>query len=112
MPSTLKWVDGSHTVLRAAINASSSGNNTVISAVASKQIVVISYDFVCAGAVTVTWESSGGSIIGGPQSYAANSGINGGENLHGHFETVRGEGLVLDLSGAVQVGGKLSYVLI
>jgi hypothetical protein len=44
----------------APINASASGDNTVITGVGGKRIVVLGYHLVCAGAVAITWKSSGG----------------------------------------------------
>lgn len=96
----------------AAINASSSGANTIVSAVAGKQILVLQYVVVVDGAVTITWESSGGTVHGGPMSFAANGGAAPPFNPVGHFQTIAGEGLVLFLSGAVQVGGHVQYVLV
>lgn len=103
---------GSGLVGSAAINASSSGNNVVVAAAdADARIVVLGYSLVCAQAVVASWESESGLVIGGPCSFGANGGISVEEAEHGHFATEPGEDLVLDLSGAVQVGGHLVYAV-
>lgn len=99
-------------IFRAPINASSSGNNTIVAAVTGKTIVVLKYKYIASGAVIATWESSGGTILDGPCSLAANGGAQEPHNDHGHFAAVYGEALVLNLSAAVQVGGSLVYCLI
>ena len=105
-------VDAFATPQRAQINASASGNNTVVSAVGGKKIRVLQFMVVCAGAVTTTWESSGGSVISGPSAFSQNGGAAPPYCPIGHFETLVGEGLVLNLGSAVQVGGHLIYVLV
>lgn len=105
-------VDAFTSPQRVDINASSSGNNTVVSAVANKKIRVLQFLMVCAGSVNCTWESSGGSTLSGPLPFAANGGTAPPYCPVGHFETVTGEGLVLNLGSAVQVGGHLVYVTV
>jgi len=94
-----------NTLLTVDINASSNGNNTIVAAVPGKKIAFLYGDLVCAGAVTVTWESGGGSILDGPKAFSANGGQIYPEVAHWHFLTLPGEALVLNLSGPVQVGG-------
>jgi hypothetical protein len=60
----------------------------------------------------MTWESSGGTVLDGPCSFGANGGAAPPYCEHGHFRTRKSEGLVLNLSGAVQVGGHILYGLI
>jgi hypothetical protein len=96
--------------LKADINASSNGANTIVAASAGMIVIALQPVIVCSGAVTVTWESSGGTIIGGPMSYAANGGYAPPLNPHGHFQTLVNEGLVLFLSAGTQVGGHLDYI--
>lgn len=95
----------------ATVNASSNGANTIVAAVPGKVIRVLNYVLVCAGAVSVTWESELGTILGGPMPFAANGGAAPPRDDDGHFDTVAGEGLVLFLSGGVQVGGHVKYVV-
>jgi hypothetical protein len=96
----------------AAINVSGFGDQTVVAAVATKIIKVISYTLVAAAAITVEWKSSGGTLLSGPMPLSANGGLGCGYSPVGHIETVAGEGLVLNLSvGGVTVGGHLVYIL-
>ncbi len=103
------WTEPFYT---AAINATLMGSNTVVAAVAGKRIAVVKYKRIASAAVTATWESSGGLVLDGPCALAANGGEAEALCLSGHFATVAGEGLVLYLSGATQVGGNLLYILI
>lgn len=101
-----------NTVVSAPVNASQAGANTIVAAVADRVIVVLAYKIICAGDVVITWESGGGSILDGPCSFSANGGESSPDSERGHFWTGRGEALILNLSGAVQVGGHLKYALI
>lgn len=94
------------------VNASSSGNNTAIAAVPGKRIVLLQGDLMAAGQVTITLQSSGGAVLDGPFTPAANGGKIYPESSYGHFSTAIGEGLVINLNGAVQVGGHLVYALV
>ncbi len=97
---------------QATINASGNGNNTLIAGVPGARIVVILGDLIASGAVTVTMQSSGGTVLDGPFSPAANGGKIYPDTERGHFATLTGEGLVLNLSGSVQVGGHLIYAVV
>lgn len=99
-------------IQRSAINVSSSGLNLIVPATPGYSIVVFQYKLVCAGAVSVTWESSGGTVLDGPCAFAANGGVSEPKNEMGHFATVKGEGLSIFLSGATQVGGHVVWGLI
>ena len=99
-------------VFSVSINASSSGANTIVAAQPGYIIVVTAYKIVCAGAVTVTWESSGGRDLDGPCAFAANGGESTPVSPDGHFWTDLGEALIMTLSGAVQVGGHVAYTLV
>jgi len=95
----------------AAIDCASSGDNTIVAAVAAKKIVVTNYLMIAAAAVDATWYSaSGGTALSGAMSLPANGGAAPGPVGHPCMETVAGEALVLNLGGAVQVSGHLTYV--
>jgi hypothetical protein len=104
------------TIKFAKISAASSGNNTLVAAVTSKKIRVLSMR-LCPSAA-VNWyltSSNGGTAIYGDSTnkITASAGGNGdGMNFNqgGWFETVAGEALVINLSGAVGVAGCLSYI--
>lgn len=98
-------------IKHAAIDAATSGDNTLVSAVTGKKIRVLSLWLVATGAVTVRFESgAGGTALSGQASLAANGGIVLGFNEGGWFETAAGSLLNLELSGAVSVDGSLSYI--
>ena len=96
----------------APIDASASGNTTVVAAVAGKSIYIISMEFLCAGAVTVEWQSgAGGTVICKGQSFPASGGKVLPFNPAGWGATAAGALLNVNLSGAVQVSGSIQYVV-
>lgn len=96
----------------APINASASGNTTVVAAVAGKSIYIISMEFLCAGAVTVEWQSgAGGAVISKGQSFPLNGGKVLPFNPGAWGNTAVGALLNINLSAAVQVAGSLQYVV-
>lgn len=101
------------TILRAAISAASSGDNTLVAAVASKKIKVLSLVLIAAGDVDVRLESgaSGTALTGVIELGAAGNGFVLPPSLPGmHWlETAAGELLNLELDGAVQVSGFIVY---
>lgn len=104
-------------MLTGVINASSSGDNTLLAANANARIRVHAYVIVAAGAVSVTFKS-GGSTLTGAMPLAANGGVSSPsaiptpvEQLACLFFTAKNEALVLNLSGAVAVTGHFSYTL-
>lgn len=95
----------------AVINAASSGDNTIISAVVGKKIRVLSYTLITADAVDVRWESgAGGTALSGVMSFGANGGVSPAFDPTGHFETASNTLLNMELSAAVQVSGHLKYI--
>ncbi len=117
-PGDIVGIRGQNAQIKTAvISAASSGTNTVVSGVAAsagapaKIIRVLSYVIVCLTAVTVTWKTSGGASISGAMSFAATGGVAVPFNPLGHFDTVAGDDLVLNLGSAVQCSGHLTYVL-
>jgi len=97
---------------QAAVNASSAGANVLVAAVPGRALLVAKYKLIAAGAVSVTFESSGGTVLDGPCALAQNGGVMAPFDVNGYFQTLPGEALVLYLSGAVQVGGSLTYGVI
>lgn len=94
-----------------AVSASTSGNNTLIAAVASKKIRVLSYTLVCTSAVTAKFQSgAGGTDLTGAMPFGANGGVSVPFNPVGHFETAVNTLLNLSLGSGVQVSGHINYV--
>lgn len=95
----------------ASISTASSGNNTLVAAVTSKKIRVLSLILISAGSVNVTFQSgAGGTGLTGAMALTTNSGFTLPFNPVGWFETAVTTLLNLSLSGAIQVSGCLTYV--
>lgn len=95
----------------AAIDAASSGDNTILAAVTSKKIRVVSLFVVSAGTTTVRFESgASGTALTGQMNLIANTGFVLPYNPAGWFETASGTLLNMELSAAVSVDGSFSYV--
>lgn len=104
----------------AVISTATSGNNELVAAVASHKIRVLSMLLVADGVVDVflRTSSAGAGICADATrpipldntGATGAGGLNLAYNPHGHFETVSGEALGLNLSGAVAVSGSLTYV--
>lgn len=96
-----------------AVNASSSGDNTLVALVAGKQIIVREYCLVPAGSVSIKFKSSAATDLMGAVPLGASNvppGLAAGNNGSDRFTTNVGEALILNLSGAVAVTGWLKYV--
>ena len=97
--------------LPAVINYSTSGDKTVIAAVAGKRIVVTGGLIVCGAAVTLTFKS-GSTAITGPMTFAAGGGFGRDARPDSYlFRTEAGQALILNLSADAAVGGCLTYYL-
>ncbi len=98
------------TVVKYAVIAASSTDNTLVTGVTGKKIRVISYTLVVSAAATARFESgTGGTALTGQMALPANGGIATGENPLGHFETAAGALLNLELSTG-SAAGHLSYI--
>lgn len=93
----------------AIIQVSSSGNNQIVAAVASKKIRVLQVRLMASGTVNVKWRSAS-TDIDGLAYLIANTGYVLPFSSLGWFETVAGEALNLNLSDAIAVGGVIKYV--
>lgn len=96
----------------AKIAVSSSGVNIIVAAVTSKKIRVLQWIVKANAAVNFKWQShtTPTDLTGLFYNSAQGDGAGGAFCPVGHFETVAGESLDLNLSGAVAVGGYLIYV--
>lgn len=109
-------IDGvEYTVKRAAIGVNTSGENTIVAAVASKKIRVLSLNLIAAAAVSLyANNATTGAIWGGSTNkvaLAANGGLVLPHNPYGWFETgTNNEALRFNLSSAVAVAGSLTYI--
>jgi hypothetical protein len=92
----------------AAITASSSGNTSVVAAVAGKKIRVLRWSVSSNGAVNVKFQRATTDVTG--LYYLTQfASVGGGYCPVGHFETASNEALNINLSGAMAVGGVLTY---
>jgi hypothetical protein len=96
----------------AAISTASSGNTTVVAAVVSKKIRVLSYRFQTAADVDVKFRDNTAAVdLTGAMSTGAKGGGGGAAfSPVGHFETASGNALSINLSSAVQVSGHITYI--
>lgn len=95
----------------ATIAAASSGNNTLIAAVSSKRIRVLAAVFMGNGTVNVKFQDgAGGTDLTGLFYLIANTGACLPFNPAGWFQTSVNTLLNLNLSGAIAVGGCITYV--
>ena len=95
----------------AVIDNATSGDNTLVAAVASKKIRVLSLFLVAAGTVNVRFESgASGTALTGQMNLVANTGFSLPYNPVGWFQTGTNTLLNLELSGAVSVDGCLTYI--
>jgi hypothetical protein len=103
------------TILRAVISGATSGDNTIVAADATKKIKVLSVFLVAATAVTVRFESAaGGTALTGVMSIGATGGfvLPPPSDPSDHwFETSANQLLNMELGGAVQVSGAITYYL-
>jgi len=98
-----------------AISASTSGDNTLVSAVSGKKIRVLALSAVVSAATNIYFTSgAGGTVIFGGSTnkinIAANSGLVLGFNPVGWFETASGQALVVNLSAGNSFSGGLVYI--
>ena len=99
-------------VIPIGIDASASGDNTVVNAVSGRKIKVLNYTVVVPSTVTLRWKSGAGGILSGPMSFGANGGVAAAYAAPGDgwlIETTGDQALVLNLSAGVAVGGHLVY---
>jgi hypothetical protein len=95
----------------AVINASASGDNTIVAAITSHRIIVLNYVLSAAGAVNGTWKDGAVAVTGLETLPAAGSSLAVVGNLDSPlFRTTSGNALVLNLSAAVAVGGHITFV--
>ena len=97
----------------AVIDAATSGNNTLVAAVAGKKIRILAVFMIAAGTVIARFESAAdGTAMSGQMNLAITSGFCLPFSEAGWGETVAGDLLNLELGGAVSVDGMLVYKLV
>jgi len=94
------------------INVAAAGDTVLVSGVAGKQIKVFRFKLVVAAAVVVLIKD-GATVLDGPLTFAANEGIILNFttiDMPPWYTTSSGNSLIINLGGAVQVGGNLDYL--
>jgi hypothetical protein len=101
------------TIKRAVISGATSGDNTIVAAVVDKKIKVLSVFLVAITAVTVRFESgAAGTALTGVMSIGATGGFvlpPPSDPTNHWFETGVNTLLNMELGGAVQVSGAITY---
>ncbi len=88
-----------------------SATGTVVAAVSSKKIRVLSYVLMANGTVNTKWQSHvTPTDLTGLLYLIVNTGISVPFSPLGYFESLSGEALDLNLSAGIAVGGHLTYV--
>lgn len=109
-PAVQHDINTVYTVKNAAINATASGDTTVVSAVSGKKIRAFSIALTVSAQVDVAWKTGGGDTQIAAMSFAQYGGMNQ-DYLPGWFvESDSGEALLINLSGAANVRGMLNYI--
>jgi hypothetical protein len=95
----------------AVVAAAGNGDNTLVAAVAGRKIRVLSVHLTMTGtAVTIRFESAaGGTALTGQMTPLQGTSIILAYNPVGHFQTLIGELLNLELGGAQAVAGSIVY---
>lgn len=94
----------------ASVDASASGDNTIVEAVTGKKVRVLAVFLVATSGLTVRFESdASGAALTGQMSIGTNGGFVLPFNYAGWFETATDELLNMELSAASPVCGGIVY---
>ena len=98
--------------LKAVVNISSSGDNTIITGVSGKRIKISTLFFIVEGDVSITLYN-GATAISGPMSFGGTNEPKGIISNYGDapLKITQGNSFVVNLSAAVQVSGQVCYSL-
>ncbi len=91
----------------AKIDTASSGDNTIVTGISGTKLIVYSIVAIVAADNNLIWKS-GSTVIIGTCNLAANGGYHL-ESMLGICEAADGENLIINLSGAVQTGGTVTF---
>lgn len=98
--------------LEAAIDFSSSGDNTVIALVASKKIKVHRIFFVASSATNITIKDGASTSLTGAMAMSANGGFTLDMQGDPWFTTTAGTAFIINQSGSAQVSGRIYYSVV
>ena len=94
-----------------AINPASLGSNSLVAAIPGARIRVLSLAVVTTAANTVTFQTNA-TPISAAFPLAANGGLVLPFNEHGHFTTLIGDPLTVNLSAATATAIQIQYIVI
>lgn len=109
-PLPMRQNAGSGTLTGAVINASSSGDNTLVSGTTSQTVRVYRLLLTAAGNVNVKFKDGASTDLTAALTLQAGGAIVLDFDTEPWFVTSAGNGFVLNLSAAVQVSGRVWYV--
>jgi hypothetical protein len=97
----------------AQVDTSTSGDQTVVAAVAGKRILVCALVLNPAAETDLVFKSGSTEIVdlGGFRGTDEPPGLGLSFSPHGYFETAAGQALVMNVNGAVAVRGFVNYIL-
>lgn len=95
----------------AVINASSSGDNTIIAAVTGRAINIWQLSYTTAGAVSITYKA-GSTALSGAYVYSGNGSDFRPYTGAPWFYIPPNTAFVINLSGAVGIAGTVQYELV
>lgn len=95
-----------------AIDASTSGDNTLVAAVPGMSIRVIAMYLISSNTNTLTFQSSTTTNLSGPMDLTSQEMITLPPSEYGWMQASEGELLNLNLSASNQVSGSLIYFLV
>jgi len=93
----------------AAINASSTGDNTIVSAVSGKNVLVFKIFFVSSAATTVTFKDGTSTNLTGAVTLAAGGSFVLDLDSEPWFTTTAGNAFIINQSGTAQLSGRAYY---
>ena len=99
------------TLLFAKIDTTTTGDQTIVSADATKKIKVVSYLIVNTGAQSLTWKSASTALSGAMAIGALGILAVAGAPSAWLMQTAVNEALILNLSSNTQVSGHITYFL-
>jgi hypothetical protein len=105
-------------MLYANVTVTASGDTIIIPAVAGKKVRLHEYVVITDADVIFTWKDTAGTSLSGPLPLASYGGISSApgagsyQTPFGLMETSPNAGLVINLSGAVNIGGHITYTYV
>jgi len=94
----------------AVIDASSTGNNTIVAAASGKNVLVYKIFFVVSAATTVTFKDGASTNLTGAITMTAGGAFVLDIDSEPWFTTTGGNAFVISQSGTAQISGRAYYI--